>query len=183
MELVRPTAHHLVSYADALERGWSPDNIRLRDAALEQLERIARDPSGFLDSLDDREARGAPVKMLEGTMRPRLPGYVRWMWDGEFCGTINLRWQNGSSELPPWCLGHVGYSVVPWKERRGYGTAAVRQLLPHARREGLGYLEITTDTGNIASQKIITTNGGVLVKRFVQPDYGGVERLRYRIPL
>ncbi len=37
MELVRPAGHHLVSYVDALERGWSPDNIRLRAAALENL--------------------------------------------------------------------------------------------------------------------------------------------------
>lgn len=116
-------------------------------------------------------------------MRPRLPGFVRWLWDGEFCGTINFRWQKGTAALPPWCLGHIGYSVVPWKERRGYGTEAVRLLLPEARREGLEYLEITTDTANLASQKIITTNGGVLVERFVSPMYGDVERLRYRIAL
>lgn len=183
MHLVRPAAEHLLSYVDALERGWSPDNIRLRPAAIEQLERIAGDAAAFLESLDDREGKGAPVKMLDGTMRPRLPGFVRWLWDGEFCGTINFRWQKGTAALPPWCLGHIGYSVVPWKERRGYGTEAVRLLLPEARREGLEYLEITTDTANLASQKIITTNGGVLVERFVSPMYGDLERLRYRIAL
>jgi len=183
MELVRPTAHHLVSYVDALERGWSPDNIRPRPAAIENLDYIARDAEGFLASLEDREARGGPITLPDGTVRPRLPGYVRWMWDGEFCGSVGFRWQTGTSALPPWCLGHIGYTVVPWKTRRGYGTEAVRQLLPHARREGLDYLEVTTDTTNTASQKIITTNGGVLVERFVHPDYGDVERLRYRIPL
>ena len=183
MQLVRPTAYHLVSYVDALERGWSPDNIRLRAAAIENLESIARDADGFLASLDDREARGGPIKLPDGTTRPRLPGYVSWMWDGEFCGSIGFRWQTGTSELPFYCLGHVGYTVVPWKERRGYGTDAVRQLLPAARQERLDFLEITTDTGYIASQKIITRNGGVLIERFVHPDYGDEERLRYRIPL
>jgi len=35
------------------------------------------------------------------------------MWDGEFCGQIAFRWQPGTEALPPHCLGHVGYSVVP----------------------------------------------------------------------
>ena len=28
MELLRPTTGHLAGYADALRRGWSPDNLR-----------------------------------------------------------------------------------------------------------------------------------------------------------
>lgn len=183
MQLVRPGPEHLLGFVDALERGWSPDNIRLRAAAIECLDRIARDPAGFLASLDDREGKGERIRMPDGTLRPRLPGYVSWMWDGTFCGTIGLRWQNGTSGLPPWCLGHVGYSVVPWKSGRGHGTSAVRQLLPAARALGLDYLEITTEPDNLASQKIITANGGVLVETFSNPLYGDVERLRYRIPL
>lgn len=33
-------------------------------------------------------------------LRPNLemlPGYHLWMWDGEFCGSINLRWHRGTS--------------------------------------------------------------------------------------
>ena len=59
------------------------------------------------------------------------------MWDGEFCGSIGFRWQPGTSALPPYCLGHIGYSVVPWKQRRGYATKALALLLPDARKEGL----------------------------------------------
>jgi predicted acetyltransferase len=40
------------------------------------------------------------------------------MWDGDFAGAINLRWQPGTAELPPHCLGHIGYGVVPWKRGR-----------------------------------------------------------------
>jgi predicted acetyltransferase len=43
------------------------------------------------------------------------------MWDGEFCGSIGLRWLPGTEELPPHCLGHIGYAVVPWKRRLGLG--------------------------------------------------------------
>ena len=34
------------------------------------------------------------------TPRPRLPGYFLWAWDGDFCGSFSLRWQNGTSALP-----------------------------------------------------------------------------------
>ena len=67
--------------------------------------------------LDDREAKRGPVTLPDGSQVPRLPGYRRWMWDGEFCGSIGFRWQPGTSALPPYVLGHIGYSVVPWKQR------------------------------------------------------------------
>jgi predicted acetyltransferase len=104
------------------------------------------------------------------------------MWDGEFCGTIGFRWQPGTEVLPPHCLGHIGYSVVPWKRNKGYATKALQDLLPDAKAEGLTYVEITTDPANIASQKVIESNGGVLVKRFYKgPQYGGTESLMFRI--
>lgn len=115
---------------------------------------------------------------------PRLPGYRRWLWDGEFCGAIGLRWQPGTPALPPTCLGHIGYSVVPWKRGRGYATRALGLLLPEARREGLPYVELTTDAANVASRRVIEANGGVLVETFHKPAaHGGAEALRFRIAL
>src|SRR6478672_8120959 len=104
------------------------------------------------------------------------------MLDTEFCGSISIRWQPGTAELPPHCLGHIGYAVVPWKRGRGYATLALGLLLPDARLEGLPYVEITTDETNVASRKVIEANGGRLVERFDKPkDYGGAPSLRYRI--
>src|SRR2546430_6881442 len=34
----------------------------------------------------------------DGSVVPRLPGYRKWIWDGEFCGVIGFRWQPGRSE-------------------------------------------------------------------------------------
>jgi predicted acetyltransferase len=184
LELRRPTLAELASYVDALERGWSPDNIRGEITTREQLAKIAADAAGFVDLLDDREARGGPITMLDGTTAERLPGFVRWLWDGEFCGSIAIRWRPGTGELPAHVLGHVGYAVTPWKRGRGYATAALAALLPEAKALGLPYLELTTDPDNIASQKVITANGGVLVGRFQKPEgYGGGEGLRWRIVL
>jgi predicted acetyltransferase len=184
LHLVWPSASYLPGYIAALEQGWSPDNVRGADAAREILEKISRDPQRYLQSLVDREAKCDPVVLPDGSKVPRLPGYNRWLWDGEFCGVIGFRWQHGTSALPPHCLGHIGYAVVPWKRRRGYATEALRQLLPEARREGLRYVEITTDPDNPASRRVIEANGGVLVETFRKPpEYGGADCLRCRIAL
>ena len=183
MELVWPAEEYLPSYVRALEQGWSPDNLR-PEAAREELEEITRDAAGFLAAQVDREGKGPPVTLPDGTSVRRLPGYHKWIWDGEFCGSINFRWQPGTPELPPYCLGHIGYSVVPWKRRRGYATQALRQLLLDAKAEGLPYVELTTDVANLASRRVIEANGGGVVERFYKPaSYGGAESLRFRIYL
>lgn len=181
MELVWPAAQYLPSYIHALEQGWSPDNLRPQ-AAVEQLARIEQDPARFLSEQVDREAKGPPVILPDGRAVPRLPGYSQWMWDGEFCGAINFRWQPGTAELPSYCLGHIGYSVVPWKRQRGHATRALRLLLPQVIGQGLPYLEIVADADNIASQRVIESNGGKLIEQFRKPaEYGGAPSLRFRI--
>jgi predicted acetyltransferase len=182
MKLVWPSRKYLPSYAAALLRGWSPDNVRGVAAAQEELQRIAADPDAFLASLVDRDAAGDPIILADGSTVPRLPGYRRWLWDGEFCGSIGLRWQRATEALPPHCLGHIGYAVVPWKQRRGYAKRALHEMLHEATAEGLRYVEITTDLDNVASQRVIEANGGVLVEEFVTPPSLGSKReLRYRV--
>lgn len=112
VQLVVPFEQYLPSYAAALRRGWSPNNERGLAAALEELEQIETNPASFVASLDDIEGKGTPVKMPDGSAVPRLPGFRRWLWDGEVAGSIGFRWQHGTVELPPYCLGHIGYSVI-----------------------------------------------------------------------
>lgn len=161
--LVRPAAEYLPAYVAALQRGYSPSSSQ-PEKRREDLDAIAADADAFLALCEDLEAR---VR--------RLPGFVRWMWDGDFAGSIGLRWQIGTPELPAWCDGHVGYSVVAWKRRRGYATEALRLILPEARNVGLPYVEVATSRDNVASQRVITANGGVL--------YHDGESLRYRIAI
>jgi predicted acetyltransferase len=183
LELVWPAAPYVDGYIAALREGWSPDNLRA-EAALEELERIRRYPDQFLAEQVDREGKGPSVTLPDGSIVRRLPGYKQWMWDGEFCGVIGFRWQPGTADLPPHVLGHVGFSVVPWKRRRGYATRALQLLLPHVKKEGLSHVELTTDPGNVGSQRVIAANGGRLVERFTRPAvFGGAEGLRFRILL
>jgi predicted acetyltransferase len=184
MQLVRPGLKHLASYVAALERGWSADNERGVEAAREELSRIQADAAAFLASMEDREAKGPPITLPDGSAAKRLPGFRRWLWDGEFCGSIGLRWQPGTTALPPHCLGHIGYAVVPWKQHRGYAKSALRFILPEAKAVGLPYVEITTDPDNIASQRVIEANGGILVEHFNKPQqFGSKPGLRFRIML
>jgi predicted acetyltransferase len=184
MQLVWPATEHLPSYVSVLQSGWSADNVRGREAAAEELARIAADPVAFLASMIDREASGDPVKLPDGSTVKRIPGFRRWMWDGEFCGVIGFRWQPGTEALPPHCLGHIGFAVVPAKRRRGYATQALRETLPLARLEGLRYVEITTDSDNLPSRRTIEANGGVLYETFTKPpQFGATPGLRYRIQL
>lgn len=182
MQLVRPQSQHLESYVAALRRGWAGDNVRGAIAAQEELSRIEADPVAFLAAMDDREAKGPMVKLPDGSEVKRIPGFRRWMWDTEFCGSIGFRWQPGTTELPPHCPGHIGYAVVPWKQGQGMAQQALGDLLPEVWAVGLPFVEITTDPENVASQRVIEANGGVLVEEFVKPpQYGFGVGLRYRI--
>lgn len=183
LELVEPAAAHLPSYVDALRRRWSPNTTR-PEASDEELAAIERDPAAFLAGMDDRDGRLPDLVLPDGTVRARIPGYRLWLWDGEFAGSIGFRWVPGTVELPPHVLGHIGYTVVPWKRRRGYATEALRLLLGRLDDTGLRHVELTTDDDNLPSQRVIAANGGYLVERFV--DHNGDEPQpmhRYRIDL
>ena len=183
MDLVWPSAEYLPNYVSALQRGWSPTTER-REAAQEELLRIAQHPAEFIAEQVDREGRGPAVLLPDGSSVQRLPSYKRWMWDGEFCGAISVRWQPGTPVLPPTCLGHIGYSVVPWKQNRGYATRALALLLSELDVLGLPYVEVTTDAANVVSQRVIRANGGVFVETFQKPvSHGGALGHRYRIAL
>ena len=183
MELRWPGPDLLDSYADALGRGWSPDTVRAEVSA-EQLAAIANDPTAFLASLVDREAVGPPIPLPDGSFARRLPGFYKWMWDGAFCGSIGFRWQPGTADLPSHVLGHIGYSVVPWKRGLGCATTALGLMLDDAAAEGLPFVMLTTDIDNEASQRVIRANGGVAVEQFTKDAmYGGTCGVRFRIDL
>lgn len=175
-----PQLSMLESYAEALRRGWSSNTVR--DVSVEELAEIARDPEGFIAARRDDAPLGM-VTLLDGTIVPKLPGRIRWIWDGEFAGAINLRWPAEGGALPAYVLGHVGYSVVPWKQGHGYARKALRHMLSEARDVGLTRLDITTDADNVASQKVVLASGGRFVTTFTSDYWGDQLRHLYAIDL
>jgi predicted acetyltransferase len=185
--LAWPSLDRLPGYADALRRGWSPNTVV--KVAAQELAQIEADAEAFVASRVNREASGPPVELPDGTRGARLPGFIRWIWNTEedcFAGSINFRWQRGSSALPPHVLGHLGYAIVPWQRGRGAATRALALLLADLPAEdaALDAVTVTTDPDNVPSQRVIEANGGVLIERFNKPaTFGGGPALRYRIAL
>lgn len=183
MRLLKPSIAHIPAYLSALQRGWSPDNLR-PEAAQEQIESIEKDAASFVSSLDDPAAKAGPVTLPDGSKVARLPSIRRWIWDKEFCGHIGLRWKPRTEELPPTCSGHIGYAVVPWRRGEGLASAALVAILPAAKAVGLGFVEITTSPDNPASVRVIEKAGGALVRTYTADKaLGGHETLQFRVSL
>ena len=156
LRLVPPSLGGLPGYTAALAAGWSPDTTQ--DVSAEQLAAIRRDPAAFLAELIRQHGT---IRTASAVKVPRLPSRIFWLDDGAFCGVINLRYVAGSDLLPDYVSGHIGYTVVPWKRRRGYATCALALILPVAREVGLSRVEITCDEDNEPSRRVIEKNGGV----------------------
>ena len=58
--------------------------------------------------------------------------------------------------------GNIGYTVSPTERRKGYGKEMLRLMLNRCKEEGKTRLLLTCDKDNIASSKIIESNGGIL---------------------
>lgn len=184
LNIVAPSLDLLPSYLTALERDWTPNADVDPEGASKLIARISQNQEAFITSLSNPEGKGSPIILDDGTSVPRLPFTRHWIWDGEYAGDLNLRWQCGTSELPPYVLGHVGYAVVPWKRGADYASVAIRLLMPVARRMDLGWLDISMDSANMASRRTAEKAGAILVKTFnAGPEYGNVGAHLYRLAL
>jgi len=183
MELIRLEEKHLPQFLSAIE-------LVMGDADMLQMEvdklykEAVEDPAKFIHEQDDPLGLGGDIEMPDGTFVKRLPSIVRHMWDGEVCGRIGFRWSPGTTDLPPTCLGHIGYWIFPHKRRLGYAKEALAMMLDEARKTGLPFVDLTTNPDNIASQGVIKTNGGkFLEQKALPPQHGEGQIMFWRINL
>lgn len=79
---------------------------------------------------------------------------------GRVVGVIQLR-----HDLTPHLRevgGHIGYSVRPSEQGKGYATEMLRLCLDEAFKIGLTKILVTCDADNLSSARVIEKNGGVL---------------------
>jgi len=58
--------------------------------------------------------------------------------------------------------GHIGYGVRPSERRKGYADLMLKEVLVIAKERGMKRVLITCNQGNIGSEKVIISNGGIL---------------------
>jgi len=167
LELVEACEEHLDAFLAYATEAQSLSKDRL--------ERAIRDPQAHLRQVRDW-SRG--VGLTEG----RVPVTECWLIrDGrDVVAVSGLR-----HRLTPHLEhegGHIGYGVRPSQRRKGYGTAVCRLTLQKARAMGMTRVLITCDTDNVASARIIETNGGALENRVIARETGKMKN-RYWINL
>ncbi len=118
--------------------------------------------------------------------RTKLPPYIvpqSHFWlidDNEFIGILSLRRELNDTFIR--IGGHIGYQVRPSKCRRGYGKELLRRGLQKAKELGFTRVLLTCDEDNIASKKIIESNGGQF-ENMIRVEGSPIKKLRYWIDL
>jgi predicted acetyltransferase len=97
------------------------------------------------------------------TPRPegKVPDTTLWWVDGdEYLGRLSIRHRltDHLRELG----GHIGYVVRPSARRKGHAAHMLAAALPIARDLGIDPALLTCDADNVASRRVIESNGGVL---------------------
>lgn len=75
--------------------------------------------------------------------------------------------------------GHVGYGICPEHRGKGYGNLILRLAIDKLSSMKIIKILVTCDSDNIASQKVILHNGGVLENQTYDED--GIAINRYWI--
>ncbi len=92
---------------------------------------------------------------------PRVPQTTYWATVGEdVVGHIALR-HHLNAELAEFG-GHVGYTVRPSYRGRGLATEMLQRVLRTPKAKEIGRLLLTCAPDNVASNRTIRANGGVL---------------------
>jgi len=85
--------------------------------------------------------------------------------DDKIIGSIQIR-HSLNEDLKSYG-GHIGYSISPLERKKGYGTLMLSLVLEKAKTLGINKVLITCDKDNIASRKIIITNGRILENEII----------------
>ncbi|MBT3538735.1 GNAT family N-acetyltransferase [Candidatus Parcubacteria bacterium] len=140
---------------------------KYRKSFLKSLDELEKGPAGIFDgdlARTNFKAYLTRVQNYENGInlaKGIVPASTFWLIDNdEFIGGVSFR-HKLNKNLKEYG-GHIGYSIRPSKRKKGYGTKMLALTLKRVKRFGLKKVMISCDHDNIASQKIIKGNGGIL---------------------
>jgi len=117
MQLIQPTVDHLQSSLQTLERGWNPLYYN-HTVPLTLIEAMKKDPERFIFFHHDPTSESCAQKFKDGPTKPSIPSITKWMWDGDYAGSIYIRCQYGTTDLPLDANGHIVMQFRLGKEKK-----------------------------------------------------------------
>jgi len=92
-----------------------------------------------------------------------VPQTSYWLYDNEKpVGYGRLR--HCLNENLSQTSGHIGYAIRQTERKKGYGTRILALLLEECRKLKIQQVQIGANSANIASNRIIVKNGGILFR-------------------
>lgn len=133
--------------------------------------------SGSIDKYDDLNDWLKSINEIgQGKNEKLVPStYYLIVVDNEVVGTICMR-HYLTKDLEEFG-GHIGYSIKPSERRKGYAKEALRLILD-LYKDKYEEILIMCEDDNIASNKTILANGGVLIN---QIEKFGLKINRYKV--
>ena len=133
--------------------------------------------SGSLDKYENLDEWLKSINEIEQGLNPKLvpTTYYLILSDDEVVGTICMR-HYLTKDLEEFG-GHIGYSIKPSARRKGFATEALRLIL-ELYKDKYDEILIMWEDDNIASNKTILANGGILIN---QIEKFGLKINRYKI--
>lgn len=151
-QLVLPDVKYQQSFLEAVKEYQADGSMQHYQTI--DVDNISQDFAGYVDRLR-KKAQGIGL-------RPGFEPHTEyWLVEGnEFLGRVDIRHQ--LNEYLKNKGGHIGYDIRPTQRRKGYGSLALKYGLEKAKELGLEKVLVTCDVDNVASNKVIQKNGGVL---------------------
>ena len=78
-------------------------------------------------------------------------------------GMLNIRYTLDEEKVQ--IYGHIGYGIRPTERKKGYATYLLKEALTKCKNKGLKEVILGCFEDNIASNKTILKNNGVLYKK------------------
>lgn len=119
---------------------------------------LATDFTAFQNKLKkaQQEATG------QATEPGRVPQTTYWLFNDENYPVGYGKLRHYLNEQLKTEGGHIGYTIRPSQQQKGYGVQLLRLLLKKAEELEIPEVLVTCYPDNVASQKVILANGGKL---------------------